>query len=119
MSLRWPGPRLSHVAFLGHRPRQVYVDDLAFAGNCPEMVSDLRARLNADFKMTDMGQMSWFLGCEIVQDLDTGVTTLHQAKYIRDVVARFEGTELGMAGLPRGKASASLLLRRAAANPRS
>ena len=73
----------------------VYVDDLAFAGDCPEMISDLRARLNADFKMTDMGQMSWFLGCEVVQDLDAGVTTLHQAKYIRDVLARFEGTELG------------------------
>ena len=74
----------------------VYVDDLAFAGNCPDMISDLRARLNADFKMTDMGQMSWFLGCEIVQDLGAGVTTLHQAKYIRDVVSRFEGTELGV-----------------------
>ena len=40
--------------------------------------------------MKDMGQLNWFLGCEVKQDLVNGTTTLVQTKYIHDLLARFD-----------------------------
>ena len=67
-----------------------YVDDLAFAGSSTEVLEAFKGALNRQFKMKDMGQLNWFLGCEVKQDLVNGTTTLVQTKYIHDLLARFD-----------------------------
>lgn len=66
-----------------------YVDDIAFAGNNPDAIAKFKAELSAEFKMSDLGSLNWFLGCEVIQDLVKGTTKLVQTSYINDVVGRF------------------------------
>ena len=68
----------------------VYVDDIAFAGSDPTLVQMVKDDLNDSFDMKDMGELKWFLGSEIIQDVDSGTTVIHQAKYINDLVEQFE-----------------------------
>ena len=49
-----------------------YVDDIAFAGNNPDAIAKFKAELSAEFKMSDLGSLNWFLGCEVIQDLVKG-----------------------------------------------
>ena len=62
------------------------VDDLAFAGSSTEVLEAFKGALNRQFKMKDMGQLNWFLGCEVKQDLVNGTTTLVQTKYIHETL---------------------------------
>ena len=50
----------------------VYVDDIAFAGSDPTLVQMVKDDLNESFEMKDMGELKWFLGSEIIQDVDSG-----------------------------------------------
>ena len=68
----------------------VYVDDIAFAGSDPTLVQMVKDDLNESFEMKDMGELKWFLGSEIVQDVENGTTVIHQAKYINDLIEQFE-----------------------------
>ena len=62
----------------------VYVDDIAFAGSDPALIQMVKDDLNQSFDMKDMGELKWFLGSEVVQDVENGTTVIHQAKYIND-----------------------------------
>ena len=68
----------------------VYVDDIAFAGSDPALIQMVKDELNQSFDMKDMGELKWFLGSEVVQDVENGTTVIHQAKYINDLVDQFE-----------------------------
>ena len=44
---------------------QVYVDDILIATKNEEELKEIKLLLANQFKMTDMGQVSWFLGMKI------------------------------------------------------
>ncbi|GAA0173738.1 transmembrane signal receptor [Lithospermum erythrorhizon] len=48
----------------------IYVDDLIFTGSSVEMFEDFKRRMALEFEMTDMGQMSYYLGIEVIQGVD-------------------------------------------------
>ena len=66
----------------------IYVDDLIFTGNDKEMFDEFKASMKAEFEMTDLGRMKFFLGVEIVQN-DEGIY-IHQRKYALEILQRFE-----------------------------
>ena len=45
----------------------LYVDDMIFTGNNPGMFSEFKKVMTTEFEMTDIGQMSYFLGVKVNQ----------------------------------------------------
>ena len=45
----------------------LYVDDLIFTGNNPNLFEDFKESMSREFDMTDMGLMSYYLGMEVKQ----------------------------------------------------
>ena len=45
----------------------LYVDDLLVTGNDIALVKEFKKQMEKEFEMTDMGEMSYFLGMEIHQ----------------------------------------------------
>ena len=64
-----------------------YVDDLILLCTSRPMLDAFKRRIAADFKMTDMGAMTWCLGMEIVRDRIAGTIRVSQKKYLREVLA--------------------------------
>ena len=54
----------------------VHVDDMAVAGTGVE-VDKLLVTLNTDFTMNDLGELSFFTGCSIIQNTENGVLKLN------------------------------------------
>ncbi|MFS7969739.1 putative RNA-directed DNA polymerase [Helianthus anomalus] len=62
----------------------VYVDDIILTGNNPRLINHIIQQLSTKFAIQDMGQLSYFLGIEVVpkgKDL-----ILSQKKYISDLI---------------------------------
>jgi len=59
----------------------VHVDDMAVAGPRVE-VDKLLVTLNEDFTTVDLGELSFFTGCAVIQDIENGVTKINQKTFI-------------------------------------
>jgi hypothetical protein len=66
-----------------------YVDDLVIASNDDSQKSWLKQQLSARYKMTDCGELEWFLGMRIQRDRANNVITLDQKQYIETILERF------------------------------
>ncbi|WVZ58644.1 hypothetical protein U9M48_008889 [Paspalum notatum var. saurae] len=66
---------------------QIYVDDIIFGGSSHALVSSFAEQMSREFKMSLMGELQFFLGLQIKQGLDG--TFVHQAKYTRDILKKF------------------------------
>ena len=64
----------------------VYVDDLILTGSDTSVMSNFIAKLHAEFRIKDLGRLSYFLGLEATS-LPQGLF-LSQAKYDHDIVSR-------------------------------
>ncbi|MCH80809.1 copia-type polyprotein [Trifolium medium] len=69
----------------------LYVDDLLITGSQKPEIEKLKGKLKAEFEMTDLGKLSFFLGMEFVEVLN-GIV-MHQQKYISELLDKFEMTE--------------------------
>lgn len=65
----------------------LYVDDLIFTGNDELMFKEFKHSMMAEFDMTDLGKMSYFLGIEVLQRSD-GIF-IGQRKYAQEVLESF------------------------------
>ncbi|KAL9235087.1 hypothetical protein vseg_009883 [Gypsophila vaccaria] len=65
----------------------LYVDDLIFTGNDRNMCDEFKRSMMAEFDMSDLGKMKYFLGIEVKQ-YPNGIF-ICQRKYARDVLTRF------------------------------
>ncbi|KAF7127132.1 hypothetical protein RHSIM_Rhsim11G0139100 [Rhododendron simsii] len=65
----------------------LYVDDLIFTGNAPNMFKEFKKSMIREFEMTDIGLMSHFLGFEVEQRED-GIF-ICQSGYAKEVLKRF------------------------------
>ena len=77
----------------------VYVDDLAFAGNDPELITSFKKQLSDEktgFSMKDLGTLRYFLGMHVEQDLKAGTLKLHQRQYVEDMIKRYSKWTDGM-----------------------
>ena len=68
----------------------VHVDDMAVVGTRVE-VNKLLV-LNKDFETIDLGKLSFFTGCTIIQDTEKGLTSISQKTFIETLARRFDVT---------------------------
>ena len=66
----------------------IYVDDLVLAAAEREDIGWIKNCLAKAFEMTDLGELSTFLGLEITRDRSKGLLTLGQHQYIDRILQR-------------------------------
>ena len=66
---------------------QVYVDDIIFGSTNPALVDQFQALMSSEFEMSLIGELSYFLGLQVVQQ-EQG-TQVHQQKYLRELVKKY------------------------------
>ncbi|WVZ80261.1 hypothetical protein U9M48_027753 [Paspalum notatum var. saurae] len=67
---------------------QIYVDDIIFGGSSHALVSSFAEQMSGEFEISLMGELQFFLGLQIKQGPEG--TFVHQAKYTRDILKKFE-----------------------------
>ena len=66
---------------------QIYVDDIIFASTNPKACKLFAYEMNSTFKMSMMGQMSFFLGLQVFQN-PRGIF-INQSKYALEILKKF------------------------------
>jgi hypothetical protein len=70
---------------------QIYMDDMIFGGSSHVLVSSFQEMME-ELQMSMMGELTFFLGIQVKQ-MKQG-TFVHQAKYIKDLMKKFNMAEL-------------------------
>ena len=65
----------------------IYVDDLIIGGDSLDAIQDVKALLQRQFNMKDLGELRYFLGIEIVRSLE-GIW-LSQRQYVLDMLSKY------------------------------
>lgn len=76
----------------------LYVDDLLITGSSSEEIEKVKSMLKAEFEMTDLGHLTYFLGIEFAETKE-GIL-MHQRKYILEVLKRFNMMNCNSADIP-------------------
>ena len=76
----------------------LYVDDLIFTGNDSAMFEKFKKSMMAEFDMSDLGKMHYFLGIEVVQSAD-GIF-VSQRKYVQEILNRFQMSNCNSVSTP-------------------
>ncbi|GJW41392.1 putative ribonuclease H-like domain-containing protein [Tanacetum coccineum] len=85
---------LGRVACLSQRDRkdimlvQVYVDDIIFGSTKTSMVKEFEELMQKEFKMSSMGELTFFLGLQVKQS--TAGIFISQDKYVKDILNKFD-----------------------------
>uniref|UniRef100_A0A453HZ26 Reverse transcriptase Ty1/copia-type domain-containing protein n=3 Tax=Aegilops tauschii subsp. strangulata TaxID=200361 RepID=A0A453HZ26_AEGTS len=75
-----------HLSARGRTLLLLYVDDMIITGDDSEYIAFVKARLNEQFLMSDLGPLCYFLGI-VVSSTSDGFS-ISQEKYIQDILAR-------------------------------
>ena len=79
---------------------QIYVDDIIFGATNVSLCEEFSKSMHSEFEMSMMGELNFFLGLQIKQ-LKKG-TFINQAKYIRDLLKKFNLEEVKAKNTPMG-----------------
>jgi hypothetical protein len=71
---------------------QIYVDDIIFGGSSHTLVSIFQEMMKSEFQMSMMRELTFFLSIQLKQ-MKQG-TFVHQAKYTKDLMKKFNMAEL-------------------------
>ncbi|KAI3744740.1 hypothetical protein L1987_57831 [Smallanthus sonchifolius] len=77
---------------------QVYVDDIIFGSTNEGMCRDFEKVMKSKFEMSNMGELSFFLGLQVSQRED-GIY-LHQTKYVQDILSKYKMSDSTTYGIP-------------------
>ena len=69
-----------------------YVDDLLIFGDSKKEVTKFKAQIEKKYAIEDKGDASFYLGVEIERDRQNKTLSIHQGKYIQDMLDGIEGT---------------------------
>jgi hypothetical protein len=78
----------------------VYVDDMIIAGNNKESMEKFKERMKAKFKMSDIGDLCYFLGIEVKRDRNKRTLHLSQTKYIKEILWKYKMMDCNPTGTP-------------------
>ncbi|CAH2100507.1 unnamed protein product [Euphydryas editha] len=81
----------------------LYVDDILYFGNNKLELSKLRDMLCQTFKMKELSAISKFLGIDVKQDLNSGVTIISQKDYLRNILSEYNMLDCKTLSLPIDK----------------
>ncbi|XP_023750146.1 uncharacterized mitochondrial protein AtMg00810-like [Lactuca sativa] len=65
----------------------VYVDDILVIGNNIDEITSLKAFLDAQFRIKDLGTINFFLGLEFTRNTTSMI--VHQSKFIRELLSHY------------------------------
>ncbi|KAI5337491.1 hypothetical protein L3X38_016762 [Prunus dulcis] len=65
----------------------LYVDDIVYTGNSPQMLEEFRKDMMKHYEMTDLGLLHHFLGMGILQTEKS--IFIHQKKYAQKLIEKF------------------------------
>ena len=71
---------------------QIYVDDIIFGATNVSLCEEFVKSMHSEFEMSMMGELNFFLGLQIKQFKEG--TFINQAKYIRDLLKKFNLEEV-------------------------
>jgi hypothetical protein len=71
---------------------QIYVDNIIFGGSSHTLVFRFQEMMENEFQMSMMGELTFFLGIQVKQ-MKEGIF-IHQAKYTKDLMKKFNMAEL-------------------------
>jgi hypothetical protein len=77
---------------------QIYMDDIIIGGSSHTLVSKFQEMMESEFQMSMMGELTFFLDIQVKQ-MKQG-TFMHQAKYTKDLIKKFNMTELKPVSTP-------------------
>lgn len=66
----------------------LYVDDLHVIGKSLEMIDELKIKMKKVFEITDLREMSYFLGAQQICQTQNEVL-ISQNKYAREIMKKF------------------------------
>jgi hypothetical protein len=87
---------------------QIYVDDIIFNGSSRVLVSSFQKIMENEFHMSMMGGLTFFFGIQVKQTKHD--TFIHQGKYTKDLMKKFNMVELNLVSTLMSTATA--LIRR-------
>ncbi|TPX30010.1 DNA-directed DNA polymerase [Synchytrium microbalum] len=90
----WIRRRKDNLTILG-----VFVDDTLLAGNT-QAITEAKRELHHAFKMTDQGQLNFFLGMEIVRDRKARTISLNQRQYLKEMLQEFRMDDCNPTNIP-------------------
>jgi hypothetical protein len=79
-------------------PVQIYVDNIIFGDSSHTLVFRFQKMMESEFQMFMMGELIFFLGIQVKQTKQD--TFVHQAKYTRDLIKKFNMAELKPVSTP-------------------
>jgi hypothetical protein len=77
---------------------QIYMDDIIFGGSSHTLVSGFQEMMGKEFQMFMMGELTFFLDIQVKQTKQD--TFVHQAKYMKDMMKKFNMVELKPVSTP-------------------
>jgi isopentenyldiphosphate isomerase len=80
------------------------VDDIIFGGSSYVLVSNFQKMMEKEFQMSMMRELTFFLGIQVKQTKEG--TFVHQAKYSKDLMNKFNMAELKHVFTPMSTATA-------------
>jgi hypothetical protein len=80
------------------------VDDIIFDGSSHVLVLSFKEMMEKEFQMSMMGELTFFLGIQVKQTKQ-GIF-IHQAKYTKDLMKKFNMSELKPVSTPMSTTTA-------------
>src|SRR4051812_7375456 len=77
---------------------QIYVDDIIFGTSNASLGKEFAKSMQAEFEMSMMGELKYFLGIQINQTSDG--TYVHQTKFVKELLKKFDLSESKEAKTP-------------------
>jgi len=68
----------------------VYVDDLVITGDDTQGIEETKAGLARKFRISDLKECKWLLGCELQRNFSKRTAVFRQTKFIEDVLHKFQ-----------------------------
>jgi hypothetical protein len=82
---------------------QIYMDDIIFSGSSHTLVSRFQKMMENEFQMSMMGELIFFLGIQVKKTKED--IFIHQAKYMKDLMKKFNMAELKPMSTPMSTAT--------------
>jgi hypothetical protein len=77
---------------------QIYMDDIIFGGSSHTLVFRFQEMMESEFQMFMMGELTFFLGIQVKKTKQG--TFVHQAKYTKNLIKKFNMAELKSVSTP-------------------
>jgi Reverse transcriptase (RNA-dependent DNA polymerase)/gag-polypeptide of LTR copia-type/Integrase core domain/GAG-pre-integrase domain/Domain of unknown function (DUF4219) len=78
----------------------MWVDDLIIFGKDMASINDLKAQLNEEYEMKDLGELNYFLGIQVHRDKERKIIHINQPGYIRTILERYDMQNSKPANIP-------------------